>query len=245
VNSSQTPLSAASDAHAAQVVQLLVVAANAPDLLPQDPIPEGQQAPPRQYRRDENGQVVYKVDLPLASGLLACVNRMHKDKACITPQCMHTAAILAEAMDSISKDAAASNRALSLACKSGYHQLVELLMKHKVGLKMACAPEADASPAGKTIRGRDSSTTETTKHPLIVACLSGHYGVVRALLSCEDVPVDVVLPSGKTPLYIACARGDADMARLLLSYRASLDRTICRKSVDSLWINYYASKTVV
>ena len=104
MNSNQTPLIAASDAHAAQVVQLLVVAANAPDLLPQDPIPEGQQAPPRQYRRDENGQVVYKVDLPLASGLLACVNRMHKDKACITPQCMHTAAILAKELSEALSD---------------------------------------------------------------------------------------------------------------------------------------------
>ncbi len=211
-------------------MQLLLAASNKPDYLPQDSVAEGQTPPPREYRRDENGKVVYKVDLPLAAGLLAAISKVEKDgkRRIVTASVMHTCAAVCEAMDKSVRDTPQANRALSLSCKLGFHQLVELLIKHKVGLKMACAPEAATSTTSTTKKlKKDAGTAETTKHPLILACLSGHQKVVSALLHSGDVPVDVVLPSGKTPLYLMCARGDADMTKLLLSHRASLDRVTC------------------
>ncbi len=232
--SGQTPLSVACEQHSSQVVQILVDASKKPVVVPpkNPPLP-GYPTPPVVYLRDSNGEIVKRVEgLPLASGLLIAINsiksriqgktgkKIAPDRKICSKETFETAHILCEAMDEELLNSTHAGRALSMCCRLGLDPLVGLLMRFKVGFKFACATHTEAFSS-------DEATAETSQHPLLLACLNNHLLVVAALLESGEVPVDVVLPSGKTPLYLMSEAGNYEMVRLLLYHRASLDRVTC------------------
>jgi ankyrin repeat protein len=58
--------------------------------------------------------------------------------------------------------------------------------------------------------------------PLHIACLEGHYEIVKLLLQRSDLDVNIVDQFGRTSFQLACLRGQKEIVKLLLQ-RAGLD----------------------
>jgi ankyrin repeat protein len=89
--------------------------------------------------------------------------------------------------------------ALSIACKYGHEQVVEVLLTH------ALVNVNQPDRGGYT--------------PLMNAIRRGHVSVVKLLLKRPNVEVDVVDADGRTALHHACEQDDPEMVQLLLDMK--------------------------
>ena len=53
--------------------------------------------------------------------------------------------------------------------------------------------------------------------PLMVACICGNIEIVKLLLACEGIQVNVTNENGWTPLMVACKSGHIEFVKLLLA----------------------------
>ena len=67
--------------------------------------------------------------------------------------------------------------------------------------------------------------------PLMFACIGGHIGVVRSLLTDGRSPINAENHWGRTAIFYAAGNGHAEVVRLLL--RAGADPTISDEDGDT------------
>ncbi|CAG2206270.1 unnamed protein product [Mytilus edulis] len=101
--------------------------------------------------------------------------------------------------------------ALSGSCSMGTVDLVKWLISRKSDINY-CGEGADVN------KRRSKSTT-----PLLIACYKNRIKVVRVLLRCDDVDIELSDKNGCSPIHIASQQGHVDVVQELLQYSANVN----------------------
>ncbi|CAK4083226.1 unnamed protein product [Aphanomyces euteiches] len=102
------------------------------------------------------------------------------------------------------------------ACRNGYPNVVNILMKTSVDVNKF----TDALGEDDVSWRHSARLFRKGKTPLEVACRRNHPDVVGLLLTHDKISVNVTDDEGFTPLMTACAKGYDEVAKMLLRHRS-------------------------
>ena len=95
---------------------------------------------------------------------------------------------------------------------------------------------------GIDINQRNNSTRKSGTTGLILAIINGHIDLVRILLGCPNIKIDIITKIGWTALHYACERKRLDVVELLLKHPSCTMSFIMMKSKDGRTAEMFADK---